>query len=79
MKFVKSVLSFDVYGKSVEVRFPTVKEVRLFQEKMKDKGDELTNTIEYLSVLGLPKEVAENMEMDHLQQIIESLISQKKS
>jgi hypothetical protein len=80
LEFKKSVLKFTLDGKEYEVKFPTIKAVQAFQAKAKEKAeDDLGLTIEFLSSLGLDKEVCETLEITHLTAILTALTDSKKN
>jgi len=80
MKFQRRKLEIDIYGESVEMRFPTVRESQGYGDKMKKAGEEKAGDmlLDFLSDLGLPKNIAESMEAEHLTELMEALIPAKK-
>ncbi len=79
LEFKKTVLKINLYGDSVEVRFPTVGEIKRFEESEKKSEASIEVMVEFLDSLGLPKEKTNDMEIEHFTQIIEKLTNQKKS
>lgn len=78
MKFVRTVLELDIYGDKHSLRFPTMREFSKFADlASKDSTNEVQLTYDLLKALGLPSEVSENLEPNHLQQIVESLAPKK--
>lgn len=81
MKLVKSFLEIDVYGAQSKLRLPTYKEFQEYREKLKalnESGDAAEVMKEFLSNLGLQKELFDQLEIDHIAQIMEALTSKKK-
>lgn len=58
-------------GQKYTVRFPTMKEARAFQKRLKDSSSEDADTIliEIFAALGLAKEVSEGMTMAKLMKL----------
>lgn len=81
MKFTKRELKADIYGKEVTISFPTVKQVQEYSLKVNKQGEEEAAELllGFLANLGLPKDVAESMESEHLQQLVENLMPAKKN
>jgi len=81
MKFERRSLKVNVYGEDYEITFPTVKQSQDYAKSVKDIDDsEATGKLlGFLDGLGLPKKVSEDMESEHLTQIVSALVpSQKK-
>jgi hypothetical protein len=80
MEFKKRTLKLNVYGNSYEIDFPTVKKTQQYAEKLKEFGDDgaVDAVLDFLGDLGLPKNVTEEMEPEHLGQVIEALVPEKK-
>lgn len=80
LEFKKSVLELKIDGIEYTMKFPTIKAVRSLQESSKGsvEGD-LKPTLDFLASLGLPVEVAEELEPSHLQAIVETLSGSKKN
>lgn len=79
LEFKKRVLEFKFDDKDCKLKYPTVLQVKEFSKKSVDGEDNLEVTLDFLVSLGLEKEIAECLEIDHLRQIIEHLTEQKKS
>jgi hypothetical protein len=77
VEFIKEVLKVKVYGNEYEISFPKFKATIDFQKKMKEAGDDNFKQFEvlldFLSDHGLPKNVSEELQADHLLKIVESL------
>lgn len=78
MELKKRVLNLKFNGGEFQVNFPTVKQLKE-DAKPKEGETELDATIRFLSALGLPAEVALEMEAVHIQEIVVHLTDQKKS
>lgn len=78
MEFKKRVLSIKFNGGIHDVSYPTIKQLKDLNVK-KENETELDMTYRFLSSLGLPVEVIDEMEPDHIKEIIEVLTGQKKS
>ena len=76
LEFKKSVLKLNVYGTDVELRFPNVSEVEEFS---KVKEPAITDIVNFLTVLGMPKDLGMKMEVGHLTQVTTALSEQGKS
>lgn len=79
MEITRSKLKLKLYGEDYEMSFPTISKWREYQNKItKGDVDEITAAIGFLCDLGLPKDVCEDVELEHLNQIISAFV-QKKS
>jgi hypothetical protein len=80
LEFKSSSLQFKFNAVDCNVKFPTIKSLKEFRQKTKDMGEEssIDQTIEFLCGLGLQREVAEALEVQHLQKIIDSLTGESK-
>lgn len=69
------------YGsQSYEVKYPSVKEVILYRDSVeKSPGKESEIFLDFLSQLGLPKEVSESLSMRHVTALAEALMETKKN
>lgn len=78
MEIKKRVLALKFDGNDYSVKYPSVKQLKELSVKREGETD-LDMTFRFLSELGLPQEVAEEMESEHINEIISVLTSQKKS
>jgi hypothetical protein len=79
LEFKSSVLQFKFNGTDCAVKFPTIKALKEFRDKTKGMAeDDVDKTIEFLTGLGLQKDVAESLEVSHLSSIIEALAGESK-
>lgn len=73
MELVKTELKIKIYGNEYSVRKPTVKdtfEYRKSFNELKTEEEQTLALIDYLSRLGIPTEVVESLEVDHLFEIL---------
>ncbi len=61
------------------LKFPTVREFKEYREKFKDTENSLDHISAFLSSLGLPCEVCEQLEIIHMNKIVKALTEEKKS
>lgn len=74
MKFVKETLKFNLYGTDCVLNFPTLKEMQTVSAAMaKEDASELDVTKDFLVSLGLKEELFEELQANHITQIMESL------
>ncbi len=81
MKLVKTVIELEVYGQTVSLKKPTYREAQEYRDalkKLSDNEDAGSVMIEFLSKMGLPKEVFEQLELGHVNEIMEALTDTKK-
>lgn len=77
----KTVYKVSVYGKEYALRKPTVREADVIRKAVKEQGEEpnLETFAIFLEQLGLPKEVAADLEVDHFLKLTEFLLAGKKN
>lgn len=82
LELVRSTIEVSLDGKVHNMRMPTYKEGILYRcELEKVKDDDLKSSdmlIDYLAKLGLPKDVSEGLEIDHLTQVLDFILGAKK-
>lgn len=80
MKFERTILSVDVYGKEFKLTKLTTKQAGDFGEKTKglSESEMLDPACDLLAACGLPKDVSMSMEMEHLVQLMEALFPKGK-
>jgi hypothetical protein len=80
LEFKKRLLEIDLYGEAITMSFPTVSQFKGYQKKLKEAGadGEVDTMLEFLCDLGLPKDKMDEMEPDHLKQVLEVLSGSKK-
>jgi len=62
-------------NKMYSLREPTVKDASEFQKNQKDsKGDEIGVFINFISTLGMPKEVAENLGLSKIKTLTDAIM-----
>lgn len=80
LEIKKTVIQANVYGTVYELCRPSTKLAKeygkLSKEQDEDNGIDLV--IDLVDKCGLPKAVAEEMEVDHLLQIVDALLPAKK-
>ena len=78
MKFERTVFNIDIYGDSFTVKKMSARELDGHQQILKeldDKNEDATDaTYNMLNEQGVPREVAENMEIEHLTELIGSIL-----
>lgn len=81
MKLEKRVLEIEYGEEKLTLKYPTVlqiKEMTKKQQKIKDPVDNVDIILDLLVELGMPKEIATELEQRHLESIMEVLIDSKK-
>ena len=82
MELKKRVLNIKFEDREIVVRFPTVSQQMEFSKRYDDAKDnpmEAVNLIiGFLCSLGMPEEVAGQLESDHLSDILEAFNAKKK-
>jgi hypothetical protein len=71
----KKIYKFNYDGTEYTLTAPTLKQVEKMQKKSKEIGEEnaISSTLDFLADLGLPKEVAYEMQPDHLETIVNAV------
>ena len=77
MEIKKKVLNIKFDGGEFKVNFPTVKQLK--ELKKEENESDLDMTLRFLDMLGLPLSASENMEPDHIKEIVDYLTAQKKT
>ena len=80
MELKRRELKLKLYGEDYVLSYPTVKMAQEFGKKLKEKGEEesMQLAFELLDKLGLPISVCEEMEIDHVMQVIDQIMPSKK-
>lgn len=78
MEFKSKVLEFTYNGKQQRVNYPKIKDIEFLQRDMKDKEPDMKQTLDFLERLGLKKEDAMDMEVEHLKTIVDTLSGAEK-
>jgi len=68
-------------GQIYSLRKPTVSDVRSFKAKSDDKGHESEDIdlfLDFVSALGLPLQIAENLELSMLEKLTDGLLGSSK-
>lgn len=76
----KTKIKVGIYDKEYEIFKPTVKQAEFFAKEAGslDDKDKLAKTVEFMSLMGLPKDVSENMEIEHFAQLVEFIVGKVK-
>lgn len=74
-------VTVDIYGKSFELSKPTVAQANMMRKKMKglEEGQDIDLMIDFMSMLGMPKEIIDSLEVEHFQTLVEFVLNVKKS
>lgn len=83
MKIERSVLKAEIYGTEYQIKLPTFKQTQAYSESLKGLGNDKETDASgamrsFLEVLGLPGEIFDQLEVDHIVQIMDA-ITKKKS
>lgn len=82
LELTRTTIEVKLDGKEYTLRMPTYKEGILYKHEIKLLQDDDVKAserlVEYLSKLGLPKEVSESLEIGHLEQVLEFILGAKK-
>lgn len=83
MELKKRVLSFKFEGKEINVKFPTVIQMRDYgiEAKKLKEGDSkfIDLMLDFLVKLGLPSELKEELEHEHVMKIMDSITPKKEA
>ena len=79
IKLQKKVFKFEYDGNVYELKSPSVKDVTKLQERIKKEGESVDIAIDFLSNLGIDKNICYEMEVDNLNTIIEAVVGAKKN
>jgi len=82
LEFTQTTIEIKIGQTVYKMRVPTYRESLDYQQKTKaivnDEVALFEAICEYFEMLGLPKEVTGNLEMNHLSQVLEFLLDTKK-
>lgn len=81
MKLERTKIELELYGEVFNLRKPTFKEAREYREELTKLGSESDATVvieSFLEKMGLPKEKFQDLEFDHVNEIMEFLLISKK-
>lgn len=79
IKLQKKVFQFEYDGEVYKLKSPSVKDVTSLQKRIEKEGESVDIAIDFLSNLGMKKEVCYEMEIDNLNTIIEAVVGAKKN
>ncbi len=76
----KTKIKVSIYDQQYEMVKPTVAQAKQLVKFSKDgdESDGLDKTIEFMEMLGLPKDVSIAMEIDHFTKLVEYITGQVK-
>lgn len=75
----KKTLEVKFDGNVYKMTFPTVSQIEKMQKKTKEEGESLDSVFSLLEEVGLPKEIVKQMQIDHVNAIVEHLTDAKKN
>jgi len=79
LDFTPKVVQFKVANKSYQIRYPNIKELQDYNNKMKKEDvDNLELVVDFLVGLGGDKEVILNLTSGQLKVLIQELTEEKK-
>ena len=78
LEFQRKELQFKLDDKIHSLKYPSVKQVNEYTKKQEKAEDQLECVIDFLSGLGLDRNIAEGLEVNHLTAIIKALTEEKK-
>lgn len=76
----KTKIKVSIYGSEYDLVKPTVsqaKEMSKFADE-KDQSKAIEATIDFMELMGLPKEVSSTMEIEHFTQLVEFIVGKVK-
>lgn len=75
----RSTVKANIYGQTVSLRKPDVGQIEAMQAEMSAEGAKPVLVMKkFAEQLGLPIDVANKMELDHFQSLVEHLCGTKK-
>lgn len=80
MRFERTnAISVNIYGTDYVIKKPTYKQVSLMQEMLEAQGEKagLKVAKEFLIALGLNADVIDEMEIEHINELVLGLITKK--
>lgn len=71
----KKIYKFNYDGTEYVLNAPTLRQVEKMQKQAKEIGEDnaISSTLDFLADLGLPKDVAYDMEPSHLETIVNAV------
>lgn len=80
MKLVRTVFEIELDDKKFELRKPKFKETQQYRESLLKEGADAGVVMkEFLEALGLPIGVYDELEMDHITQLMDAVTGSKKN
>lgn len=82
MEIVKTKIKVTIYGQEIELKAPKAIESADFideigPEKKLSSKEMIVKTTDFLKKMGLPEEVCDDLELEHLQQLVEFITKKK--
>lgn len=82
MELVKTKIEITVYGIKYDLSAPTALQVAEFSDATSKKDissvEMLKTTQEFITKMGLPKEITEDLDLDNIKKLIEFITVKKK-
>lgn len=78
LEFKRRELEINLYGKLVKMSFPNVSQFKKYQDELGKSENEVEIMLNFLTELGLDRKDIDDMEPEHLRQIIEVISGSKK-
>lgn len=75
-EFKKKILEVKIFGEVHELRFPSVKTAIEFEKQFKDES--INAVLNLLENCGLPKNVSEELDLEQLRELVDTLVAVKK-
>lgn len=74
----KKNYEFKYDGELIKLKAPSVLDVEFLQEEMKKNGESISVVLGFLEKIGLKKEISQEMEVEHINLIVETVVGEKK-
>ena len=79
-KFERSKVGINLYGQELELVKPSLRKISAMQERLQNPEEaNITVFIDFLVECGMPKELAEDIEFDHANDLVVHLCGAKKN
>lgn len=80
MKLEKTIIEVEVYGQKFELKKPNFKQSQAYREELLKADSDVAKCMkDYLEILGMPAGLFEELEVDHITQIMDLVSSVKKN
>jgi hypothetical protein len=76
----KTKIKISIYDQEFSLSKPTVGQAESLASfaDLKDNSEALKRTIEFMELMGLPKDISESMELEHFTALVEFVVSKVK-